>query len=93
MLHLHGGLRLEHRASVGRDLPRVAFDESRQILSGTAKRQKGEEGTIFIHVPRGYAVGGRDAKKVRVKGEIAALPLDFKRAEVPWSVRFTRRRS
>ena len=73
-----------HITMGGVDLSDVAWDSSKQVLSGVALRAPGEKGTVFVHVPEGYETieGSITADR------ILAVPLDFRKRDVAWSMQF-----
>ena len=71
------------------ELSDVRWDEEKLTLSGEALRAPGGEGTVYVWVPEGLALG--DGQRAQLHGsQCVAVPVTFTEAQQRWSVRFAR---
>ena len=62
-------------------------------LSGICRRPVGEKGSLFIYVPKNYTVketwvGGKKVEPILFSGQVVKVPLEFRKKEIPWIIRF-----
>lgn len=79
-----------HFSQGGVELEDVIYDGNTQTLKGTARRQTGAKGNIFIFLPSFYEVK-ETVPVIRKQKDVIALPVDFKKSAVKWEVKFYRR--
>lgn len=73
------------------EIQRLAWDETRRVLSGRFRRAPGLAGRVFLDVPKGYRpkAGQSAAATVRHVGEgVWAQDVAFDAPDVDWSIAF-----
>ena len=74
------------------EIASMAWDAGKMILSGVAKRPKGETGSLILHSPVGFKpidyTGLEVAKTDRDSSLIIRKKIHFKKASMPWEMQF-----
>jgi hypothetical protein len=74
------------------EIRRLAWDSDRRTLSGQYRRAPGLSGKAFLHVPAGYRpradAARRSAALEKIGDTVWAQSVEFKEAEVDWSIPF-----
>ncbi len=82
-MHLLGGYH---------EIQRLAWDETRRVLSGQYHRAPGLSGKVFLHVPKGYRPRADASQGIAAIQEIGeglwVQNVEFKGADVDWSIAF-----
>jgi hypothetical protein len=74
------------------EIQRLAWDESRQVLSGRCRRAAGLSGNVFFHVPKHYRPrldATRETTAIKEIGDgLWVQNVEFKNIDADWSIVF-----